>query len=357
VGERAARLLPGIVDAVRDRCGPFTPLALFLGGSAVHGELCGITDPSGRRHTLSDLDLGVLTRARVPSEAISRISQEIRGLADDGPAARLGFYCQEDLTLQHPTLGLVETARIGFILSGEPSFVSRMQMPPPERIPRREGGRLLANRALEWIVASQQRRDSPIGFVYAAAKLHADAAAVYLLAGGSYRGGGYADRLAQIGGIDLAPSECARIAEWTSWRLEPQWDHLPLGGDIGGASSSKELDRSVEEATRSVVRTIAGGDSAAAFLRPNRIGGRSWARSWKRWVRTGGSPLRRARPHELLRTPRVLLWEAAIEHAAGRWDRSAEVLRRLVGGDRQGAGETAREIVRLGGLMDREGIE
>jgi hypothetical protein len=357
VGERAATLLPLLEERIRERCEQFAPLSVFLGGSALHGELCGVIDPAGGRVFLSDLDLSVLTVRRVPGEAADRIAREVRALSADGPPATLGFYCREDLARQHPTPGLVETTRVGIVLSGESSFLARMRMPPPERIPPGEARRLLANRAIEWFAARQERRTLPVGAVYAAAKFHADAGAVYLLAEGAYRGGGYTDRLEQIRHSGLDPAIRAGIEGWSEWRLRPLWDSVPAGGDVIHAAASDELDRGVGDAARSIVRTIAGSESAGRFLEPSRIGGRAWARSWKRWVRKGGTPLRRIGVRDLPRTPRLLLWEAAIDCLMGREDRGSEILSRLRGMTGERPAGLGQEIVRLNALMEREGIE
>jgi hypothetical protein len=306
---------------------------------------------------LSDLDLGVLTAQRASASETIRIAGEIRSLVVDGPSARLGFYCREDLERQHPTLGLVETARLGFVLGGDASWLGRMGMPPPRMIPPWEARRLLANRALEWLAARQERRASPIGVLYAAAKLHADAGAAYLVATGAYRGGGYRDRLLQIRDAGLEPSCRERIEAWSVWRLEPRWDDVPGGGDLLRAAGSASLDENLAETARAVVRAVAGRGSAEEFLGARRIPGRTWARSWKRWMRVGKPPLRGIAGRGLLRTPRLLLWEAAIECVMGREDRAIEIVRRLRMEAPDSETGPDREIVSSGALMEREGIE
>jgi hypothetical protein len=357
VGERAAALLPALEKRIRELCEPFTILTIFLGGSAVHGELCGVIDPAGREVFLSDLDLGVLTARRVLAPEMTRIAEEVRALAVDGPSARLGFYCREDLKRQHPTLGLVETVRVGFVLGGDASWLGRMGMPRPAMIPPWEGRRLLANRALEWLAARQERAASPVGFLYAAAKLHADAGAACLLAAGAYRGGGYRDRLPQIRDAGLDAKCRARVEAWSAWRLEPGWNSVPGGGDLLRAAASGSLEEDVAETVRAVIRAIAGSESAESFLDARRMPGRTWARSWKRWMRVGKPPFRAIAGPGLLRTPRLLLWEAAIECAMGREERAIEIVRLLRREALDLGNGPDREIVSMGALMEREGIE
>jgi hypothetical protein len=357
VGERAALLLPALEAEIRRRSEAFGPLAIFLGGSAIHGELCGIEDPSGKKTYLSDLDLGVLTDRRIPAEERGVIASEVRKFSEEGPPARLGFYCLADLERQHPTPGLVETVRAGFVLSGDASLLGKMRMPAPRQVPPWEARRLLANRSIEWLDARSRRRLDPTGAVYAAAKFQADAGAVWLLANGEYDGGGYRERMEAIARSVIDPKTRQRILDWSGWRLDPRWDRVPGNGDVAHAGGSQDLWQSVEETARWIVRSLSGGESARIFLETSRIGGRTWARSWKRWLRAGGRPLRILSSAAPVRTPRLLLWETAIDQAMGHEDRAARALGRLRGGAPVGSGEADREIVRLGALMEREGIE
>ncbi|MBD3163493.1 MAG: hypothetical protein GF346_13455, partial [Candidatus Eisenbacteria bacterium] len=118
VGEAAVEVLRVLTGWIRERCAPFTPLSLFLGGSAVHGELCGIADPAGARWFLSDLDLGLVTERLVPPREQAVIREEAIRLPGEGPAVTIGFYTPDRLAGQDPTLGMVETARCGFRLEG-----------------------------------------------------------------------------------------------------------------------------------------------------------------------------------------------------------------------------------------------
>lgn len=356
VGEAAAKVLAGIDEEIRRRVRQFEPVLIFLGGSAVHGELCGIEDAKGGRTVLSDLDLGVVTRIRIPLEARERIGSELVEITADGPIARTGFYFVDDLGRHSPTLGLVETTRRGVVLGGDPSLLTRFQMPEPESIPEWEARRLLANRVIEWAVSMEPGK--PFwARVYAAAKLHADQAAVHLIARRAFKGGGYEHRSAAIGDLGFDKSTRNLIEEWTAWRLRPQWNETPVRVDVEASADSPVLAAEVVEAVGMTLRALSRDGTVSDLLTSSDVRGRAWARSWKRWVGLYPSVLRRVGPREIARSPRVILWEAAIEWALGHCRPSAALLERLTGIRVESHGEIRSEIVRLAGIMDREWVD
>jgi hypothetical protein len=330
---------------------------VFLGGSAIHGELCGIEDPSGARFFLSDLDLGILTRARVPAEARSRIAREIEAASGGGPMARVGFYCERDLARQDPTPGFVETLRCGFVLDGPAEELRRFSVPPVQGIPPGEAHRLLSNRIVEWIDASRDDRPAHLA-VYAAAKLHADAAAVLLLARRLYRGGGYAARCeAACAQPDLGDDDRVRLRAWTAWRLAPSWRETPLGMDVRAAAAEAVLKADLGGQIERVLHWVLDESGERILQRSYRPRGRAWARSWKRWLRASPRCLSLLHPSGYSRSPRSLLWEAAMDWTMGRESAAAAILERLTGA-RRGESEAIRDrIAAAGRIMDREGID
>jgi hypothetical protein len=229
-------------------------------------------------------------------------------------------------------------------------------MPAPDRIPPWEAVRLLANRVLEW-AASAGEAESARDRVYGAAKLHADAAAVYLVARGGYQGGGYAARASALGSLDLDEEARRRIEAWTEWRLEPRWERTPLGVDVPSTAASPALAEGVTEAVQDLLRSLTGGESARQLLLPSPVRGVAWARSWKRWIGLSPASLRRLTASDWRRSPRVLLWEAAIEWVLGRPTRAADLLTRLTGTGPDDAEQTRREIVRLAQLMEQHVVD
>ncbi len=353
VGEAAAACLPECVRAIQSFLASQRPRAIFLGGSAVHGELCGIVAPDGTRRILSDLDIGVLAERRAPAgtaDAVDRLLAEI----STAPEVRVGLYCLDDLGRQDPTPGMVETARAGWVLFGRPGDLARFVLPAPDSIPAWEARRLLANRAIEWLEALGSA--SPTARAYAAAKLTADSATVALLARGLYRGGGYAARAAEARRVGiLAPAELDRVEAWTAWRLEPDWDRLPVGGgDLTRVEASGAVHAAARQAIVEGLRHCgedAGGD---ALFRDVSTSPRKMLRSWKRWL-SGGGNRRFPGPGLWDRTPRNVLWEAAVWFSLGRFVECRDALARLVGAEALEPMET--RIVGLRKAMDREGIE
>lgn len=354
VGEAAAARLPASLDTIRRRAEGFRLRAVFLGGSAVHGELCGLVTPEGERRVLSDLDIGVLTERRIDWETRDRITHELDRAEGAGPEARCGFYCAEDLARQAPTLGMVETARSGWVLLGSASELGRFSLPAPRQIPIWEARRLLANRLLEWIEARESA--DPIRSAYAGAKLVSDIAAVALIGRGLFRGGGFAARAADLREFRLLGGEALdRVARWTAWRLSPDWNRLPFEGDPVRGEGAGSLGWAVRESI-AVGLDLCGEDSRASscFSDPA-VSSRVRIRSWRRWVARRAGERRFPGPGNWARTPRTLLWEAAVWFSLGRFEACRGTLDALV---RTGETERAAEtICRLGKTMDREGIE
>lgn len=342
-------------------CEALGPIVIFLEGSALHGELCGIMDPAGGRRYLSDLDLGILTKRRVQPGfskiAALRIEAEAFERIGEGPTAKLGFYCEDDLGAQDPTPGFVEAIRRPFVLWGDPGALARFRVPEYERIPPWEGSRLVSNRVLEWL-GSRKRDD--VASLYAAAKLMADAAEAALLWRRAYRGGGYGTRLdAALRLEGFQQDERERMRAWTDWRVDPRWEMTPLRVGLS------DLDvRLVEEHLRASILTsmrfAVATEEPGAFLRSSTVRGRVWARSWKRWLRRYPGSLAGLRAGCLRRTPRVLLFEAAICCAIGRTEAAREIATRLLGGD-QPVGMSneslGARIAEVGETMSREGID
>jgi hypothetical protein len=341
VAEPASSILDRIAAVLPSLSGEFEPFVLFLQGSALHGELCGLLAPTGRRIFLSDIDLGLLTRRRIPSDAREEISRrlerEATEAATEGPAARVGFYCEGDLGVQDPVPGLVETVRVGRVLWGDGGALRRFRVPGCASIPHWEARRLLSNRAIEWSGAAG---DAPAYRVYAAAKLIADAAAVALLTRGAYRGGGYADRRRAADSLsDLPEDDRVRIGAWTDWRCAPRWESTPLGVDVEASARSPRLRDEVAAAVRGAMLYAGATDDPGAFLAGTPVRGRAWARAWKRWARVESGSLLRLGVATLTGSPRVLLWEAALSAVIGRGDRAERILRGLAGRTIRRAGE------------------
>jgi hypothetical protein len=333
---------------------------LFLEGSALHGELSGITDPTGGRRYLSDLDIGILTRRRIPPGPSREISRRIEtAFVDrsvDGPAAKIGFYCEDDLGVQDPTPGFVEAVTRPLVLWGDPRALGRFRVPRFERIPAWEGRRLLSNRALEWLGS---RAEGGVASLYAAAKLIADVPAVLLLSRGAFRGGGYAARFAEAEGLPgFENRDRERVRAWNDWRIDPRWETTPLGVGMG------DLDiRRVEEPLRASILTVmryAGAtEDPEVFLGSRPVGWLAWGRAWKRWLRRRPGSLDAMRPWGPIKTPRTLLFHAAICCALGDNGGAAAVLGRLLGeavAGTEGASLGAR-IAETGETMSREGID
>ncbi len=352
-------MLPVLDRSLREQCAPWTSLLVFLGGSAVHGDLCGIEAPEGRRRFLSDLDLGIVTDRRIPLEDRERIAAILRGVAGEGPEVAVGFYCRDDLRKQLPTPGMVETVRHGYALSGDAGLLDCFEMPPPEEIPAREARRLLANRVLEWLGASGVSPE-PLAIVYAAAKLHSDAATIRLIAARTYAGGGLEARAMALAALHAEPEERARIDAWTAWRRDPSWRSVPAIGSVdraGEAEGRAVLAAEARDTVRRTVTAIAGTEDAGEFLTSARVRWRAWGRSWKRWSRIRPASLRRARKRELARTPRLLLWEAALERVLGRPDACGKILGRLLGGRDVGPDRADAAIAELARQMERAGVD
>lgn len=356
VGERAAEILPGAAERLWRGSLAHEPIVLFLGGSAIHGELCGIEDPSGRRWFLSDLDLGIVTAHRIPADRQLGISEDLARVEGDSPGLRAGFYCWSDLGRQHPTLGLVETVRQGFVLRGDAGALAGFRMPEPTAIPRWESRRLLCNRVLELLAAADPAR-APLDRVYALSKLLADCAAVLLLHGRCYTGGGFAGRLASIRGADLPDSLGKRITAWTGWRLEPRWGRTPLGCSVDGAETALILGEA-GSGLKGITELLAPGPQPArGFLTPADVRGRAWARAWKRWRRLAPASSLRFGWDVLTRTPRVLLWEAALRLVLGDETGSAGITARLLGEPAESFEATRASVVQSSRLMEHGGVE
>jgi hypothetical protein len=357
VGERAAAVLPSLARAVRERCDPFSTLLVFITGSATHGELCGIAAPDGRRRFLSDIDLGILTERRIPGIEQASIASAVAGVAADAPEPRLGFYCAADLDRQDPTLGLVEGVRCGIVLDGDPAQLTRFRVPTPEAIPPAEAARLLANRVLGWLAAAGPEADAA-GRVFAACKLIADLAAVSLLARGAYRGGGYRDRARaarELGGID--PSLRSAVDAWTGWRLTPRWEATPIDLAVDDDRAPGALTGCVRGAVREGLRLCSGGNEVERFLSGVAAGPSVRARSWKRWIGPRPDTILRLRPADFRRTPRGLLWGAAIACALREDGTTATYLSRLGMSRETGGASDAERIVATARAMEREGID
>jgi hypothetical protein len=361
VAESAAARSSFLAVEIPRLCQAFEPLVLFFEGSALHGELCGILSPAGGRRYLSDLDLGVLTSRRVPpergGEIARRIDTEISERIGDGPPPKIGFYCSDDRDRQDPTPGLVEAVRRPFVLWGDRQALGSFRVPEYERIPRWEAQRLLSNRAIEWLGA---RGDGEVASLYGAAKLMADCAAVALLSRGAYRGGGYVDRLeAALEMGELPEEEGKRMRGWTRWRIDPQWDTTPLGVGLADLDSSS-LEEELRASILGSMRFAAATEEPGAFLGSHAVRGRSWARAWKRWARRAPGSLTRLRAALLTRTPRVLLFEAALCCAIGEDERAERIIWKLLGGAEAAAGGRASlgaRIHEIGEMMSREGID
>jgi len=359
VDDSASALLKSAVDDLPRFCDAYTPHLFFLLGSALDGELCGIVGPAGEKRFLSDIDLGFLTKMRIPPEVRERIAGQVaaraRERAGDGPAMRIGFYYEDDLATQDPLPGLIAAVQQPRVLWGDPGMLHRFRLPSYERIPSWEARRLLANRSLEW-VASQA--EDGIARVYAAAKLIADGAAVALFARGAYRGGGFAARCEAAGDLEgLAASQRDRIAAWTAWRLQPRCDSTPLGGSVDDAIAGERLATEVCASVIDSMRFVARTDAPDEFLGRGVVRGRAWARSWKRWLRFGPGALARLGTAPFVKTPRVLLWEAALWCALGRREIAGRIIGNLAG---RGAGEDSSLEVTIAGIgekMNREEID
>ncbi len=357
VGERAAATLPLVIETAWKRCEPFTTLLIFLAGSATHGELCGVIVPDSRRRYLSDIDVGILTRRRVPGADQEGIARAVASTAGEGPEPRLGFYCEEDLSRQDPTLGLVEGVRCGIVLRGDAAQLGRFRVPAPSAIPAAEARRLLANRVLEWL-ASRRAGEEGVGPTYAACKLVADLAAVSLLARGVYQGGGYRERARMardLGCLD-APIQ-AQVDGWTEWRLLPRWDITPVGTAVDDVRTPGLLSARVQEATREGLRICSGDENIGRFLRGVVPGPRVRARSWKRWIASRPGRILGLRPAIWFHSPRGLLWGAAIACALNDEAMTARWLSRL--GPARGieTAPDAERIVAIAHAMEREGID
>jgi hypothetical protein len=357
VGESAAASLPRLVDALGEGCSAFMPLLVFLTGSATHGELCGLQKPGGGRRYLSDLDLGIVTEHRVPAPAQRQAASAVAEAARSGPEPRVGFYCTADLDRQDPTLGLVEGVRCGIVLWGDPAHLMRFRVPPPGRIPTAEARRMLANRVLEWLSASRPGRDS-LERVYALCKLVADLAAVGLLARGAYEGGGYRDRAFRArNGAFYDASMTDRVEAWTAWRLDPCWDATPLGVAIDDDRLGELMWAEAREAARAGLGICSGQGDVSDFVSGAVPGARTRLRSWKRWIASGAARIAGLRVASLARSPRRLLWGAAIAGVLGNEAESADWLGRL-GMDRHGGhGETIERILTAARIMDQEEID
>lgn len=354
VGEAAAARLPACIDAIREPAVPFDPLAVFLGGSAIHGELCGIVTPEGERRFLSDLDLGILTARRLDSETRRTIDRRLAACPEWGPEAKAGFYCEADLARQDPTPGMVETARSGWVLSGAKMHLERFEVPPPRAIPAWEASRLLANRVLEWIEA--RRSGEAIRQVYAAGKAIADIAAVALIAKGRYEGGGYAARAASVAREGLVPPRSlARLERWTAWRLSPEWDCVPAGGNPLRAVETGSVDEDLRASIEDGLSLCGEDPEGLSCFADSPASPRVKVRSWRRWISRGGPERRLPGPGVWSRTPRSLLWEAAVWFSLGRSEACRGALGAIVRApESERGGET---IVRLWKRMDEEGIE
>lgn len=360
--EAASARLALLAEELPRLCEPITPVVLFLEGSALHGELCGVRLPAGEKRFLSDLDLGIVTRKRVPSrmrEALASLVEDIATeRAGDGPPVKIGFYCEEDLGSQDPTPGFVEAVRQPLALWGDPGALARFEVPDYERIPSWEGRRLASNRVLEWLAAGP---GDGVARAYAAAKLMADLAAVSLLSRNAYRGGGYAERLDAADRLDgLSDGIRHRMRVWTEWRLEPCWERTPLGvglGDLEARSVVEDVRAALLESMRFAAMTKDPGE----FLGASAIRGRAWVRSWKRWLRRSPRSLSRIRPGWVRRTPRVLLFEAAIRCALGLDETATEIVDRLTGHGRRPAvmndAQLAARIVEIGEMMRHDGVD
>jgi hypothetical protein len=356
VGERAAELLPPATERLWQGALAHRPVVAFLGGSAVHGELCGIEDAAGERRYLSDLDLGILTDERVPGELQQSIRRGLAGHGAEGPELQAGFYCRADRERQHPTPGFVEAVREGFVLQGDPAALGEFRVPDPGAIPRWESRRLLCNRALE-VLGALDPAHGPVDRLYALSKLAADAAAVLLIDRGAYRGGGFAERSRAVRSLSLDEPLKARIAAWTAWRLDPRWGVTPLGVDAGGVEPAR-----IEAEARKVLQLILqalspGNPRARAVLSPPGVHGRAWARSWKRWCRREPAAALRTGPDALSRSPRVLLWEAALGLLAGDAAAAGGGLGRLTGRRAEGFEALRSIVVQSARAMENEGVE
>jgi hypothetical protein len=234
--------------------------------------------------------------------------------------------------------------------------MAAFRMPEPRRIPSWEARRLLANRVLGWaeaIGADMTVSDR----VYLAAKLIADTAAVDLLGWRIFAGGGFADRVSALDATRPAERDLKRITAWTSWRVMPTWEKTPLGVSVAEAAVSAHLVTEVREASRGAIRFVTGSESVRRFFSFPEPRGRSWARAWKRWIRLPGSSLRRMKISRLRGTPRLLLWEAAIEWLVGDPARADGLLRQLDGGQCAEAQTIESRLTEMAKTMDREAID
>jgi len=249
------------------------------------------------------------------------------------PPAGIGFYCREDLERQHSDPGLVETVAA---LASSSTGTHRGS----DGCECRSG----EDTALGGEPAARQPR---LGVVGGPAGAGCRAGRRPLCCGEAPCGCGNRVSLWRpgptAGGIPrqahAAPRlEAAAIVQVDDRGLVGLEAGTDMGTGAGGGdalavAASATLEESVAETTRAVVRGSDGRESVGRFLDARRVLGRTWARSWKRWLRAGRPPALRIGARGWSRTPRLLLWEAALECAMGRRERSVRDDRAACGGE------------------------
>jgi hypothetical protein len=193
--------------------------------------------------------------------------------------------------------------------------------------------------------------------VYLAAKLIADTATVDLLGWGIFTGGGGADRVEALRATRPEAGDLERVESWSSWRIVPRWESTPLGLSVAESAVSGRLAEEVQAAARAAILFVTGQESVARFLSFPQPQGRPWARAWKRWLRMPDSSIRRIGFGRLRGTPRLLLWEAALEWLVGDRSRAEGLLGRLNGGGAKKGQTLELRLLEVAKMMDREGID
>lgn len=204
-------------------------LAVILSGSAAKGEMVWACH-DGRRVTLSDLDLYVVTSGPGDRDEARRRARE--GLAAARARARragleapleVAFFTPLDLQALPARPATLELRRSARVVEGEARWLERVPDWRPQDIGREERLLLLENRGFELLWALPRLADAGLDALrarHAVLKVALDVAGARCLAAGAYPERA-AERVALAGGVGGAAPDAALESAWRAglaWR-------------------------------------------------------------------------------------------------------------------------------------------
>lgn len=181
VADRCRLALERVLPRIEEFLAPFQVHLVFLAGSAAAGEAVGWDGEE--RLLLSDLDLGVVTRAIVPAGTRADLVRVLAGLRAPGdPEVTLGYYPEPQLPGLVVTPGLIDLLHHRAVLFGDPEwfgqFATASAAGARAEVPPWEGFRLVGNRCRELLAVRGLTSMTP----GAAPQLAAEAEGAYRLA-------------------------------------------------------------------------------------------------------------------------------------------------------------------------------